>query len=47
MYTGHDSHPYMGVMPPWPLLVVELRRMGMFTEAGLIADALEGIGWRV
>jgi hypothetical protein len=45
MYTGPDSKPYMAIHPPWPLLVVELRKMGMHAEADMIADALESIGW--
>jgi hypothetical protein len=46
MYTGPDSNPYMAVTPPWPLLVGELRRMGMNGEANLIAEALARTGWR-
>ena len=46
MYTGPDSNPYMAIHPPWPLLVIELRKMGMNAEADLIADALNDIGWR-
>jgi hypothetical protein len=45
MYTGPDSRPYMGVLPPWPLLVPILRQMGMHDEAAMIADALKSIGW--
>ena len=44
MYTGPDPNPYMGVMPPWPLLVGELRQMGMTQEANLIAEALKSVG---
>jgi hypothetical protein len=47
MYTGPDKKPYMAIHPPWPLFVIELRRMGMNAEADLIEDALNSIGWPV
>ncbi len=47
MYTGPDSTPYMSVMPPWPLLVDELRDMGLHQQADLIAQVLQSIGWRL
>lgn len=46
MYTGPDSRPYMSNIPPWPLLVAELRKMGMHPQANIIAEALGAIGWR-
>lgn len=47
MYTGPDSKPYMAIHPPWPLLVVELRNIGMFREAQIIENALRSIGWNI
>jgi hypothetical protein len=46
MYMGPDSNPFMSVIPPWPLLVIKLREMGINSESDLIAEALESIGWR-
>lgn len=47
MYTGPDSEPFMAVFPPWPLFVVELRKMGLNNQADIIAKALNAIGWRL
>ena len=44
MYTGPDPNPYMAITPPWPLFVVELRKMGMTGEADMIAQALQSLG---
>ena len=46
MYTGPDSNPYMAIHPPWPLLVTNLRAMGMDAIADAIAESLQCIGWR-
>jgi hypothetical protein len=47
MYTGPDSNPYKAIHPPWPLFVVELRKMGKLAEAEVIARALRNIGWNI
>ena len=44
MYTGPDSDPYMSALPPWPLLVGELRKIDLHREANLIVAALKTIG---